>query len=66
MTEQPKKPREITFGKAYKSLEDVVIVEEDGKFKMFAMVEDAASDPIEEKEIIEKVEFAFKVKIKKS
>lgn len=60
-----KKKTEIKLFKAYHSLEDVIVVEEDGRFKMYAMVEDVAQSVEEMDEIVKKLEFTFKISVKK-
>ena len=55
----------IKIIKVYKNLQDVVIVEEDGKIGFYCMQEDPALDTFEEGDIIKKLELAFKIKLEK-
>ena len=51
--------------KTYRNLTDVVVCEKDGVFQMYAMVEDPAIDNVEESEIINRLQTAFKIKLEK-
>ena len=56
----------IKIIKVYRNLGDVAVCEEDGQVKIFAMVEDPAMDRWEEHDIINKLEFSFKIKLEKN
>jgi len=54
----------IKIYKTFKSLQDVVLVDNDGKVEIYAMVEDEA-DAYEAEDIIKRLETAFQLKLEK-
>lgn len=52
--------------KVYRNLNDVVVcIDEKGQYKFYAMSEDPAMDTYEEQDIINRLEFSFKIKLEK-